>query len=140
MSYTCGWVESLVVGDLEVMQPEQCNNGGIDALAMGLDRWLQRLSCCLSLYLGPGLCPDLGPLLAFCCFFVVQSFWPLISSSQLWVGLGDPGLHTLGALCGIMRQWAVSKWTPPPSGRMKRRVIGSSGWLHSEKTVLIGNL
>lgn len=95
----------------------------------GLDRWLHRFSCCLGLYLG--LDPDFEPLLTCCLFscisfflffvLVVYGFWPLISFSQLLVGLGDPGVCTMGALSGLVRRCAIDKWTLPSSGRMKCR-------------------
>ena len=65
-----------------------------------------------------------------------------INLYQLVVGLGGLcfGLHTQCALSALVWRWVVIKWTLPPSGRMKRRATGSSGWLHSEKAELIGFL
>ena len=58
------------------------------------------------------------------------------------VGLGGhcSGLHTQCALSSLMWRRVVGKWTLPPSGRMKLRATGSSGWLHSGKAELFGYL
>lgn len=144
--YTYGWGESLAADGLGVVRSEQYNAGGSGALVVVLDRWWQRFSCCLGLVLGPK--PNLVHLLAcflfsctsLFCFFVVHGLLAVNKSQPFLVRLGDPGLRTLDALSGLVRQWFVGNWTLPPSGRMKHRATGSSGWLHSGKAELISNL
>ena len=82
--------------------------------------------------------------LVLCTFILVCSFMLRINPYTYLVGLGwvYPGLHTQCALSGLAgcRTIILIKWTQPPSGRMKHRATGISGWLHSRKVALISNL
>lgn len=87
----------------------------------------------------------LGPrCVSLSCFYFLIISYLLFSiiPHQLVVGSSGlcPSLRTLSALSGLVRWCVVVKWTLPPSGRMKHRAAGSSGWLHSKKVVLIGDL
>ena len=81
-------------------------------------------------------------VLFYIYFLVVSGFRPLISPYQILVGVEGlcPGLRTLCAWSALVRGCALVKWSQPPSGKMKRRATGSSGWLHSEKAELIDKL
>ena len=87
----------------------------------------------------------LGPnffALMYFCFASFSCFLISIITHQLVVGCSGlcPELCTLSALFALGRQRVTVKWTLPPSGRMKHRATGNSGWLHSEKAELIGDL